>query len=102
MAYLTSKARRFVDLAMQMPENTKHMAYWLEWQKSHPVTADPTALTQEAARMFASVLQGLEKLLLRRIEEAGPDEDAMADVENDLSFIEAVQRGIAGDHRIAL
>jgi hypothetical protein len=101
MAYLTSKARRFVDLAMQMPENARYAAAWAAWQEHNPITAHPTELAPEAARMFAVALQELEKSLLRRIEEAGEDEDAAADYENDLSSVEAVQRGIT-ESRVAL
>lgn len=95
MAYLTLKARRFVDYAMSLPENAQYQREWATWRDARPPSPEPMELTTEAAHVVVEVLRRYQRWLSHRIDVGPRDDDLHADMGNDLSFIAAVERDLA-------
>jgi len=55
------------------------------------------ALPRDVAAVALTVLMEYGKLLDRRIEKGEDNEDAISDMENDLSFVEAISRELTAE-----
>ena len=99
MLQLTPKARRLVDYAIQRTENPDSTRVWSDWSASHPDKDTRTRsfpeLTPEAAQVVLTALRDLNAWLESEIQSGHRHEDELADMDNDLSFSEAIEHDLA-------
>jgi hypothetical protein len=102
MFSLTPKARTLINKAIRMSENPQYTRVWSAWTNSHPeiesIGRDAfPQLTIEAAYIVHAVLREMIDWLDHEIQRAERSEDTLADMDNDLSFIEAIDADLTRD-----
>jgi len=104
MIHLTDRARRFVGYAVNQFGNHDQQRVWYHWASGPQLSIGPylqlssaPALPRDVAAVALTVLMEYGKLLDRRIEKGEDNEDAISDMENDLSFVEAISRELTAE-----
>lgn len=99
MATLTAKARQLIERGIEEVGDVHHRKVWYSWtQANRDVRGPGGAIEKLPVEVLATAFYALEHVARckrRRLEERGISEDDVADIDNDLSYIRAVERSLA-------
>jgi len=91
--YLTDRARQFVEYAVTKFGDADQRGIWNDWARAHPVVVvTKSALPRVVAQAALDALIAYGRSMDQRIEAGADDDDTISDLENDLSFVEAISR----------
>jgi hypothetical protein len=101
MTTFTAKARQLIDDAVTLLPPPQTLA-WAAWAAAHPdirlaggtATGGTERLPREMADIVLAALAAKAVEMRRMIAEPGLSEDAISDLDNDLSHLRAVERGV--------